>query len=111
MGQPTLAHDLAELIVEIGRHPNPPSLVHGTNSGEATWFDFAREIYQLLGVDEELVTPVSSSEFPTRASRPKYSVLGHGEFSTNRLTEMRNWKDALKSEIEEIQIAIRRDNF
>lgn len=109
LGQPTLASDLAELIVEVGQQNNPPSIIHGTNSGEATWFDFAREIYRLLGVDEGLVTPVSSSEFPTRAFRPSYSVLGHQGFRTNGLTEMRDWMNALESEIEQIRIAVMKE--
>ena len=98
-GQPTSAHDLSSLIIQIAKASNPPSIVHGTNSGIATWYEFARQIYTLVGADVELVTPVASSEFPTRALRPTYSVLGHQAFRKNGLSEMRNWKLALQSEI------------
>jgi dTDP-4-dehydrorhamnose reductase len=106
LGQPTSAIELSRLIIEAAIIPNPPSIIHGTNSGKATWYEFAQEIYNLLGASTELVTPVSSSEFPTRASRPKYSVLGHRAFRENGLTEMQDWKSALKDEIEAIREAV-----
>jgi dTDP-4-dehydrorhamnose reductase len=106
LGQPTSAIDLSRLIIEAAIIPKPPSIIHGTNSGEATWYEFAQEIYSLLDASTELVTPVSSSEFPTRASRPKYSVLGHKAFTQNGLKEMQDWKLALKDEIEEIREAV-----
>jgi len=106
LGQPTSAIDLSRLIIEAALIPKPPSIIHGTNSGEATWYEFAQEIYSLLGASIELVTPVSSSEFPTRASRPKYSVLGHKAFPQNGLKEMQDWKLALKDDIEDIREAV-----
>lgn len=103
IGQPTLASDLVKLILEVASHPNPAPIVHGTNAGQASWYDFAVTIYKTLGVNLELVTPVSSEAFPTKAPRPKYSVLGHSAFENNGLTELRDWKDALLSEIENIR--------
>jgi dTDP-4-dehydrorhamnose reductase len=108
-GQPTSATDLSTLIIEIAKSLNPPSIVHGTNSGTATWYDFAREIYSLIGAQSELVTPVTSAEFQTRASRPSYSVLGHRAFRSNGLQEMRNWKLALQSEITAIKETVLKD--
>jgi dTDP-4-dehydrorhamnose reductase len=108
-GQPTSATDLSRLIIEIAKSLSPPSIVHGTNSGTATWYDFAREIYSLIGAQSDLVTPVTSAEFPTRAYRPSYSVLGHGAFRTNGLKEMRDWKLALQSEITAIKEAVLKD--
>lgn len=108
-GQPTSATDLSTLILEIAKSLNPPSIVHGTNSGIATWYDFAREIYSLIGAQSQLVTPVTSAEFPTRASRPSYSVLGHRAFQSNGLQEMRDWKLALQSEIMAIKETVLKD--
>jgi dTDP-4-dehydrorhamnose reductase len=108
-GQPTSATDLSTLIIEVAKSLNPPSIVHGTNSGTATWYDFAREIYSLIGANSELVTSVPSAEFPTRASRPSYSVLGHRAFRTNGLQEMRDWKLALQSEIMAIKETVLKD--
>ena len=103
VGQPTMAGDLAQLIVSVANVEESPSIIHGTNTGEATWFDFAREIYELLGADISLVSPVPSAEFPTKAKRPSYSVLDHSELMKTSMSEMRNWQHALRDEIEFIR--------
>ena len=101
LGQPTMAGDLAELIINVARHQSPP-VIHGTNSGQATWYEFARAIYELVGEDTSLVTPVTSTEFPTRAKRPSYSVLDHSELQGTSINEMRDWQLALRDEISHI---------
>jgi dTDP-4-dehydrorhamnose reductase len=103
VGQPTMAGDLAQLIVGVANFEKSPSIIHGTNTGEATWFDFAREIYQLLGANVSLVSPVPSAEFPTRAKRPSYSVLDHSELMGTSIDKMRDWQSALRDEISHIQ--------
>jgi dTDP-4-dehydrorhamnose reductase len=103
VGQPTMAGELAKLIVGVANVEKFPSIIHGTNTGEATWFDFAREIYQLLGADVSLVSPVPSAEFPTKAKRPSYSVLDHSELIGTSIDKMRDWKSALRDEISHIQ--------
>ena len=109
-GQPTSAIDLSRLIIEAAMIPEPPSIIHGTNSGKTSWYEFAKEIFLSLDASTELVTPIPSSEFPTRAPRPRYSVLGHKAFPHNGLTEMQNWKLALKDEIEAIRKAVLKDS-
>lgn len=99
IGQPTMALDVARLIVQVGNHPRPPEFIHGTNSGEATWYDFAVAIYELLGANRDLVSPVESTEFPTTAKRPNYSVLDHSEFADSEIDELGPWLDALREEI------------
>lgn len=94
-GQPTFAHDLAEHIAQLVHHKAPSGTYHGTNAGHATWYEFAREIYDLLKCDLDLVTPVPGTEYPTRATRPSYSVLGHERTHAAGLNEMRDWKIAL----------------
>lgn len=94
-GQPTFAHDLAEHIAQLVLHKAPGGVYHGTNSGQASWYEFAREIYALLDCNLDLVTPVPGTEYPTRAIRPSYSVLGHGRTHSAGLTEMRDWRIAL----------------
>jgi dTDP-4-dehydrorhamnose reductase len=101
LGQPTMAGDLAELIINVARHQSPP-IIHGTNSGQATWYEFARAIYELVGEDTSLVTPVTSTEFPTRAKRPAYSVLDHSGLQGTSINEMRDWQLALRDEISHI---------
>lgn len=102
VGQPTLANDLANLIIEVATLRHGPEIVHGTNSGTATWYEFAKSIYELNKADPSLVSPVGTEYFPTKAERPKYSVLGHSDYATSGLTKLRHWHDALASEIDEI---------
>jgi len=97
VGQPTFAGDLAEKIIETIVAQSNFGTYHGTNEGKATWFEFAQEIFNLVGADEHSVIPVLSHEFPQRANRPAYSVLGHESWKSAKLGEMRNWKIALAS--------------
>jgi dTDP-4-dehydrorhamnose reductase len=109
IGQPTSGHDLAQLIFEVSKTDQMPTVVHGTNSGEATWFQFAQEIYSLLGADRGLVSPVDTSAFPTVAKRPAYSVLSHEDFSSWGLQPMQDWKTGLSDSIGRIRLAIQKE--
>ena len=102
LGQPTLAADLAEHIVDLVTTHAPFGIFHGTNSGVASWFDLTVEIYTQLGVDTSLVSPVPTSEYPTKAVRPQYSVLGHAHTIDSGVTEMQNWKTALNKSLPNI---------
>lgn len=106
VGQPTNAHDLAQLIISVMGMKEAPTIIHGTNSGKATWYDFAREIYGNLGVDEKLVSPVSTKEFATKAVRPKYSVLSNFENAKIRLPEMQDWRASLVELIDVIRLRV-----
>ena len=59
VGQPTLASDLANQIVKLVQSPAPVGIYHGTNSGQATWFEFAQEIFRLAGADvsKQIIEP------------------------------------------------------
>jgi dTDP-4-dehydrorhamnose reductase len=102
MGQPTSALDLAKQIVDVGLGDAPVSIYHGTNGGQATWFDFSKEIFSLVGADSSRVVPVSSSEYPRPAKRPAYSVLSHKNWSETSISPMRDWKIALAAVMPEI---------
>jgi dTDP-4-dehydrorhamnose reductase len=95
-GQPTSATDLAKQLIELGLSSLPAGIYHGTNSGEATWFDLAQEVFKLVGADENRVVPVPSNEHPRPAKRPSYSVLSHDEWAKTTLKPMRDWKTALE---------------
>jgi dTDP-4-dehydrorhamnose reductase len=96
IGQPTFAGDLATQIVELVLSGAPVGIYHGTNSGQATWFEFAQEIFKLVGADVSRIIPVSTSEHPRPAKRPAYSVLSHDAWDGTSVPEMRNWKIALE---------------
>jgi len=95
MGQPTSAIDLAKQLVVLGLSNSPAGIYHGTNSGEATWFQFAQEIFKLAGADGNRVVPVSSSEYLRPAKRPAYSVLSHDAWANTAVEPMRDWRIAL----------------
>jgi dTDP-4-dehydrorhamnose reductase len=105
-GQPTNAHDLAQLIISVTDVKEIPSIIHGTNSGATTWYEFAREIYGNLGADKSLVSPVSTMEFPSKAVRPKYSVLSNLENAKFGLPEMQNWSTSLGGLIDVIKLRV-----
>jgi dTDP-4-dehydrorhamnose reductase len=96
-GQPTSATDLAKQLVQLGLSNSSPGIYHGTNSGEATWFTFAQEIFKLMGADSSRVIPVSSSEYPGKAKRPSYSVLSHDSWSKTSVQPMRDWQIAIQN--------------
>jgi len=108
-GQPTSAHDVAQLILDISQLKEMPIIVHGTNAGQATWFQFAQEIYSQLGADPALVSPVDTAAFPTVAKRPAYSVLDHSDLPAWGLQPMQNWQVGLSDSIESIRMAIQKE--
>ena len=95
VGQPTWTLDLANQIVALLDSGAPAGIYHGTNSGEASWYDFARAIFSAAGLDADRVKPTDSSQFVRPAPRPPYSVLGHSAWKTVGLAPMRNWREAL----------------
>lgn len=94
-GQPTWSVDLANQIIRLIDAEAPPGVYHGTNSGEATWFEFAQAVLREAGLDPSRITPTDSSSFMRPAPRPAYSVLGHGRWESVGLEPMRPWSEAL----------------
>ena len=107
VGQPTLASDLAKQIIKLVRSTAPVGIYHGTNSGQATWFEFAQEIFKLADIDVSRVVPVSTSEYPRPAKRPSYSVLSHDNWVKSEVAEMRDWKSALAEAMPTIILAVK----
>jgi len=107
MGQPTSATDLAKQLVGLGQSDSPAGIYHGTNSGQATWFEFAQEIFKLVGADMDRIIPVSSDEFLRPAKRPRYSVLSHKSWIETSMRPMRDWQIALDEAIPAIISAIK----
>lgn len=94
-GQPTSTFDLATRLFRISESKLPAGTYHGTNSGQATWWEFAREIVALSGNDVNRVIPVSSEKFPSKVNRPKFSVLDHSSWSKVGFEPMKDWRIAL----------------
>ena len=106
-GQPTFAGDLAEKIVNTVELKLPLGIYHATNSGDVTWFDFAKEIYRLAGADQSLVFPSASDSYPQVAKRPEYSVLSHRRWIEVGIEPMRDWKLALEEAMPAIISAVK----
>lgn len=96
-GSPTNAFDLAKAILEISIAKDwKPGIYHYSNEGEATWYDFAKEIYCLQGADTSLVSPVNSDEYPSAARRPSYSLLDKTKIRNQYKVQTPDWRESLK---------------
>ena len=108
VGQPTSCVDLSYLILDVINADITGSILHGTNSGSASWYEFAKSIFQLSGFDSERVKPILSENYPQKAIRPRNSVLGHQLFKEVGLKPMRNWDVALEFAMVDILNEVRR---
>ena len=97
-GSPTYTVDLARAIIELCRK-DARGVVHVTNSGDCTWFEFTRKIIKDAGLQTE-VRPVSSEQMARPAPRPTYSVLAATSLGRYGI-EMPSWKDALERYLKE----------
>ncbi|MFG2127293.1 dTDP-4-dehydrorhamnose reductase [Streptomyces sp. NPDC048751] len=96
-GQPTWSADVAARVADLGPRVGPDThgVFHATSSGEATWYDLAREVFRGVGADPDRVRPTDSAAFPRPAPRPAYSVLAHGRWQEAGLPPPRDWRAAL----------------
>ncbi|HEX4487684.1 MAG TPA: dTDP-4-dehydrorhamnose reductase [Terriglobales bacterium] len=97
-GSPTNTNDLADGIIQLCRK-DARGIVHVTNSGNCTWFDFAREIVAGAGLSTE-VRPTTTDKFPRPAERPKYSVLSPVSLEAYGI-RMPEWRDGLRRYLHE----------
>ncbi|MZF86519.1 dTDP-4-dehydrorhamnose reductase [Streptomyces sp. SID5643] len=104
-GQPTWSADVAERIADLGPllGPDVHGVFHATGSGEATWYDLAREVFSLIGADPDRVRPTSSAAYPRPAPRPAYSALAHGRWQEIGLPPPRDWRSALHEALPRIR--------
>ncbi|GAB6168170.1 dTDP-4-dehydrorhamnose reductase [Clostridium carnis] len=94
-GNPTHANDLAYHILKL-IETEEYGIYHCTGKGECTWYDFAKLIME-LSERKCIVNPCTSEEFKTPAKRPEYSSLDNMMLRCTVGDEMRDWKEALKS--------------
>ena len=107
VGQPTFANDLANQIVDSVTSNLPFGIYHATNSGQVSWFDYAMEIFTFVNADTNRLIPIPSTEFPSKATRPIFSVLDHEKWATTGIPAMRNWRSALADAMPSIISAIK----
>jgi dTDP-4-dehydrorhamnose reductase len=95
-GQPTWTADVGRQIAALIRSRGAPGVYHATSSGEATWFDLAREVFRLAGADPGRVRATTSAAYPRPAPRPAYSVLGGGAWAAAGVKPIGDWRPALQ---------------
>lgn len=102
-GTPTFAGDLAGVIIKIIKKDDVPyGTYHCTDLGEITWWDFTNEIKEqgiaagLITNKDCIVNSCSTSEYPTPAKRPAYSVLCKDKIQKTLGITLPLWQDSLK---------------
>ena len=93
-GCPTMVDDLVPAVLAAIRS-DVSGVLHLTNGGEATWFEIAQAALALAGKSRDRVRPCSTSEYPTRARRPAYSVLGSERRRDLGIPELPHWRESL----------------
>ena len=103
IGTPTYAGDLAEAIHRIVSSGEwKPGIYHFTDEGVASWYDFTKAIFEVAGRDVK-VNPIKTSEYPTPAKRPLYSVLSKKKIKKAFGLEIPYWRDSLKTCISQLK--------
>jgi dTDP-4-dehydrorhamnose reductase len=101
VGTPTHAVDLAQVIVtiieriQIQDPSNLFGIYHYSNEGQCSWYDFAHEIFNKNKVDIDLI-PIPTTEFPTPAQRPAYSVLDKTKIKNAFGIHIKKWEESLQ---------------
>jgi dTDP-4-dehydrorhamnose reductase len=96
---PTYSWDLAESLLRLLAGYPPPEIYHLTNSGEATWHEFAEAVMNEAGLGPR-VAAIPSADYPTAARRPSQSVLDT-RAAVDRLGKLPPWRDALRRYLDE----------
>ena len=102
IGTPTYARDLARIIMTAINKGIQPGIYHFTNEGVASWYDFTKAIHRLAGITTCHVRPLHTSEYPTAAQRPPYSVLDKTKIKQTYGIEIPYWEESLKECIDKL---------
>lgn len=97
VGSPTYALDLANAIMAFVTAPEWHSgIYHFSNEGVISWYDFTKAIHEIAGIEGCHVAPCDTEDYPTRATRPHYSVLSKNKIKATLGIEVPYWRDSLK---------------
>lgn len=102
IGTPTYARDLAVAIMTAVDKGIETGVYHYSNEGVISWYDFTKAIHRIAGIKDCKVRPLHTSEFPTAANRPAYSVLDKTKIKQTYGIEIPYWEDSLKECIERL---------
>ena len=95
IGTPTYARDLAVAIFAAINKGIVPGIYHFSNEGVISWYDFTKAIHRIAGITTCQVRPLHTSEYPTPAARPHYSVLDKTKIKTTYGIEVPYWEESL----------------
>lgn len=99
IGAPTYARDLATVILELIRYTEqnhyPRGIFHYSNEGVCSWYDFAKEINDIAGLNCKII-PITTDQYPLPAERPYYSIMDKSKIKKTLGIEIPYWKDSLK---------------
>ena len=97
IGTPTYARDLAVAIFAAIEQGIVPGVYHFSNEGVISWYDFTKAIHRIAGITTCHVRPLHTSEYPTPAKRPHYSVLDKTKIKRIYGIEIPYWEDSLQA--------------
>ncbi len=100
VGSPTYTADLARLLVDMVQ-TDRYGIYHATNEGVCSWAELASEVFRQRGLNVK-VTPVPSTAYPTKATRPHNSRLSKASLTTNGFTPLPPWQDAVRRYLDEL---------
>lgn len=95
VGTPTYARDLATIIMTAIEKGIVPGIYHFSNEGVISWFDFTKAIHRLANITSCKVKPLHTTEYPTPAARPAYSVLDKTKIKQTYDVEIPYWEESL----------------
>lgn len=104
IGTPTYARDLAAVIFAAIGKGIVPGVYHFSNEGVCSWYDFTQVIHHLAGITDCKLKPLHTEEYPTRASRPHYSVLDKTKIKETYGVEIPYWIDSLRECIDKLEL-------
>ena len=96
IGTPTYARDLAVAIFAAINQGIVPGIYHFSNEGVISWYDFTKAIHRIAGITACHVRPLHTSEYPTPAKRPHYSVLDKTKIKEVYHLEVPYWEESLE---------------
>ena len=97
IGTPTYARDLAVAIFAAINQGIVPGIYHFSNEGVISWYDFTKAIHRIAGITTCHVRPLHTSEYPTPAKRPHYSVLDKTKIKSVYGIEIPYWEESLQA--------------
>ena len=102
IGTPTYARDLAVVIFAAINQGIKPGVYHFSNEGVISWYDFTKAIHRIAGITSCHVRPLHTSEYPTPAASPHYSVLDKTKIKQTYGLEIPYWEESLFECIEKL---------